>query len=47
MVQVVDGSNVDNLTSCVMEFLLLEGTLSQNEITLELIVFCVDGLSIF
>jgi hypothetical protein len=24
MVQVVDGSNVDNLTSCVMEFLLMD-----------------------
>ncbi len=47
MVQVVHGSNVDNLTSCVMEFLLLEGNLSQNEITLELTVFCVNGVSIF
>ncbi len=47
MVQVVDGSNVNNLTFCVMEFLLLEGILSQNEITLKFIVFCVDGVSIF
>jgi len=47
MVQVVDGSNVDNMTSCIMEFLLLEGNLSQNVITPKLIVFCVDGVSIF
>jgi hypothetical protein len=47
MVQVVDGSNEDNLTSCIMEFLLLEGSLSQNEFTLELIVFCVGAMSIF
>jgi hypothetical protein len=47
MVQVVDGFNVDNMTSCIMEFLLLEGSLSQNEITPKLIVFCVDVVSIF
>lgn len=35
------------MTFCVMEFLLLEGSLSQNEITPKLIVFCVDGVSIF
>jgi hypothetical protein len=46
-VQVVDGFNVDNLTSCVIEFLLLEGSLRQNEITPKLIVFCVHGVSIF
>jgi hypothetical protein len=46
MAQVV-GVSVDNLIKCIMDSLLNEGGLGENEIASKLVIFGVNGASVF